>query len=145
MAVSYTHLKGTNRNLHRSVHEGIAHHEKRQELRQDKARVSPHDHRVSGTNPIDLRHSELSLIGASPSKYDVTSAETELRADHIAALAPTPDMQAAWIEVIQTHVDFVGGVGWLDALVNAVGESSKLQALPLSSVEPSWHGFGNCE
>ena len=114
-------------NLDGSLHEPVAHHQERQELRQHHAWLRPHDHRVRRANAIHLRHRQLALVGAAAAENDVALAETQLCADDIAALAPPTNVQVSGIEVIQPNVDILRRIRWLDALIDALGELAKRQ------------------
>jgi len=65
----------TDRNLHGAVHEAVAHHEERQELRQHFFPPGPHNHGMRRADALHLRHGQLSLIRTTAAKNDVALAK----------------------------------------------------------------------
>lgn len=122
-------------NLDRSLHELIAHHQERQKLRQHQRRLRASDHRVRRADAVHFRHRQLALIGAAAAENNIALPKPQLGADDIAALAPMPDVQAAGIEIIQPHVDFIRCVRRLHALVDALRKLAKRHRPPSLPIE----------
>jgi hypothetical protein len=86
-------------------------------------------------NPIHLRDRKLTLISAAASEDDVAFAEAKLGADYIATFAPSPDMQAAGVEIVQSYIDFLRCIYRFNSLVDAVRKSPKWKPLPHPTVK----------
>src|SRR5207248_994467 len=92
-------------------------------------------HGVGGADPIEFGHRQLALVCAPAAEDDVALAEAELGADHVAALAPPPNAEVLGVQVLETYVDGVSGIGWFHTLVNALGEVAEARSRPAGTVE----------
>src|SRR5207248_881775 len=57
-----------------------------------------------------------------------------------AALAPAPYAEVLGVQVLETYVDGIGGIGWFDRVVNTLGEVAEGQPLPFTAVHPGRQG-----